>query len=82
MYGTPEQAVDAAISEYPTDLRQQTRRELASVLAETPDDKQLRDVLNSGLGVNVHFGKPEEARAFAEGVERKLMASIKSDFER
>jgi len=81
-YETPGKAVDAAIAEYPTELRQQARRELASVLEETSDDKQLRDILNWGLGVRAHFRKPQDARAFAEEVERKLMASIKHDFEK
>ena len=81
MHGTPEAAVDTAIAEYPTDLLQQTRRELAAMLAETPDDTRLRKVLNGGLDVNVYFKKPAEARAFAELVERKLMAAIKTRFD-
>ena len=81
-YETPDQAVETAIEECPTELRQQLRRELASLLAETPDDKQLRDVLNWGLGVGVYFRRPEEARAFAESVEEKLMTSIKREFDR
>jgi hypothetical protein len=52
------------------------------VLAEIPDDKQLRDVLNWGLGVGVHFRRAGEARAFAESVEEKLMTSIKRESDR
>ena len=81
MYGSPQAAVDAAIAEYPIDLVQLTRRELATVLAETPDNKQLRDVLNDGLGVTVYFKEPGEARTFAVEVEAKLMAAIKKHFE-
>ena len=78
---TPQQAVDAAISAYPVAQRQQVRRELAALLGSTDDDTRLRRALNDGLGVNLYFRKPGEARAFAEEVERKLLASIKSDFE-
>lgn len=81
LYGTPEMAVQKAIEEYPIELRQQVRRELHAVLSEATEDDKLRDVLNWGLGVNVHFKKPEEARAFAEDVEAKLMESIEQHFE-
>jgi hypothetical protein len=80
-YGTPEQAIDPAISEYPVHLRQQVRRELAELLAGTDDDCRLRTLLNDGLGVNLYFKKPREARAFAEEVEQKLLLSIRSHFE-
>ena len=81
LYGTPEQAVDTAISEYPVDLRQQVRHELAALLADIEDDKQLRTVLNDGLGVNLHFRQAVEARAFAQDIERRLLDSIKKHFE-
>lgn len=79
-YRTPERAVDKAIEEYPIELRQEVRRELRALLSEVTEDEKLRDVLDSGLGVNVHFKKPEEARAFAEDVEARLMRSIKEHF--
>jgi hypothetical protein len=79
-YGTPEKAVEKAIEEYPIELRQQVRRELLVVLSEATEDKELRKALNEGLGVNVHFKKPEEARAFAQEVEAKLMRSITEHF--
>lgn len=81
LYGTPEGAVEKAIEEYPIELRQQVRRELNAVLAEATEDDKLRDVLNSGLGVKVHFKKPQEARAFAVDVEARLMRSIKDHFD-
>ena len=80
-HGTPEKAVEDAISEHPVELLQQVRRELRTVMLECPDDAELLGVLNDGLGVNVYFKKPAEARAFAEDVEEKLLASIKSHFE-
>lgn len=80
-HGTPERAVDKAIEEYPIDLRQEVRRELRALLSEVTEDDRLLDVLNWGLGVNVHFKKPEEARAFAEDVEARLMRSIKDHFD-
>jgi hypothetical protein len=81
MHGTPEKAVEAAISEYPIELRQQVRHELATLLEETTDDTQLRSRLNDGLGVCVYFKQPAEARTFAEEAEAKLMNSIKQHFE-
>ena len=78
--GTPEAAVDKAISEYPVELLQQTRRELETVLKEFSDDTRLRAVLNNGLGVNVYFKRPAEARDFAELVEQKLMSAIRAHF--
>ena len=38
-------------------------------------------MLNDGLGVNVYFKTPADARAFAEDVERRLFSSIKAHFE-
>ena len=81
MHGTPGKAVDWAISEYPIELRQQVRHELATLFEEAADDVDLRSKLGDGLGVCVHFKKPVEARAFAEQAEAKLMASIQRHFE-
>ncbi len=80
LHGTPERAIDKAVEEYPIEFQRQVRRELHDVLSETEEDGKLRDVLNWGLGVNVHFTKPEEARTFAQDVETKLMRSIKEHF--
>lgn len=79
--GTPLAAVDEAIADYPLELRQQVRRELAELLGSTDEDTSLRRLLNDGLGVNVYFRKPREARTFAEEVERKLLGSIKAGYE-
>lgn len=75
-HDTPQQAVENAISDYPIALRRQVRGELQAVLTEFKQDKELREILNWGLGVSVHFRKAEEARSFAEDVNRKLMQSI------
>jgi len=75
----PEEAVRNAIAEYPNELRRQVARELASLFAECRDDSRLRDVLNWGMRINVHFEKPEDARAFSEDVQQKLIASIGFD---
>jgi hypothetical protein len=80
--GTPEKAVDQAIGETPVERRQQVRREMVRLLEGSDDDTLLRDTLNDGLGVNLYFREPSEARTFAEEVERKLLASIKSHFRR
>jgi hypothetical protein len=81
MHGTPEAAVDKAISEYPIELRRTVRKELADLLARMEDNTQLRSFMEFGLGVWVYFKKPAEARSFAEEVERKLLSSIQSHFE-
>lgn len=78
---TPQGAVEQAISAYPVEMRQQVRRELVDLLSRTDDDTRLRRMLNDGLGVNVYFREPSEARAFAEDVERSLLASIKAAFD-
>jgi hypothetical protein len=79
--GTPEKAVDQAIAEYPVPILQQVRREQAGLLQGCDDDARLRDILNEGLGVNVFFKQPREAREFAEDVERRLLQSIKAHFQ-
>lgn len=78
---TPQQAVDAAIAAYPVALRQRVRGELVALLRSVDDDTRLRRILNDGLGVSLYFRKPGEARAFAEAVERKLLASIQAEFQ-
>jgi hypothetical protein len=77
--GSPAQAVDRAIADYPLGYRQQVRRELRSLLEQNGEDTRLRAILNDALGVNVYFKKPAEARAFAEGVEGKLLVSIQAE---
>jgi hypothetical protein len=76
-HGSPEGAADDAIAEYPPDLLQGVRDQLAAVLAETPDETRLRSVLNRGFGVNVYFRRPAEARAFADDVMSRLDAAIR-----
>ncbi len=79
---TPEMAVDNAIAEYPINILQQARRELAALLDSCDDDDRLRDILNNGLGVNVRFRMPAEARSFAVEVERRLLAAIQAYYRR
>jgi hypothetical protein len=81
MHGSPQAAVDAAIADYPIEYLQEVRHQLVAVITENEDPAMLRDVLNDGLGVNVWFKQPEEAREFADHVEAKLMASIKAHFK-
>jgi hypothetical protein len=77
-YETPEDAIDAAIAEHPFSHRQLLYYELAALLNLTGDDTRLRLVLNDGFGVALSFRKAAEARAFAEGVKRKLRALPKT----
>ena len=79
--GTPEKAVDQAIAESGVSIRQRVRGELIDLLEGCDDDVRLRRIINDGLGVNLWFKQPGEARAFAEQVERKLLLSIKSHFQ-
>jgi hypothetical protein len=80
-HGTPMRAVEEAIETYPIEERQEVRRELHALLCETTDDDKLRDILNWGFGVAVHFKRPEEARTFAKDVEARLVRSIKEHFD-
>ena len=77
--GTPGRAVAQAIADFPLEYRQQIRRELKNFLADNEDDSRLRAVLNDGLGVNVYFRKPAEARAFALDAEQKLLESVRTE---
>jgi contact-dependent growth inhibition (CDI) system CdiI-like immunity protein len=79
---TPAMAVDNAIAEYPITVLQQARRELAALLDSCDDDSRLRDVLNDGLGVNVRFRMPVEARSFAVEAERKLLEAIQAHYRK
>jgi hypothetical protein len=81
LYGTPEQALERAMAEYPVELRREVRHQLVAVMAETEGDETFECVLTDGLGVNIHLKHPSEARAFAEHVERRLLASIKEHFD-
>jgi hypothetical protein len=78
--GSMDEAIARAIADRPVELRQQVRRELKDLLSEMSADGELRDMLNKGLGVNVRFRKPEDARAFAEEVAAKLERSIEEHF--
>ena len=79
---TPEMAVDNAIADFPVDVLQQARRELAALLDSCGEDSRLRDVLNDGLGVNVRFRIPAEARSFAVNAERRLLAAIQAHYRK
>jgi hypothetical protein len=81
-HGSPEQALDAAIADHPVAMRQEVRRQLAAVMAEYPDNADLGRVLNDGLGVNLYFKQPADARTFAEMVDRRLLESIEAHFDR
>lgn len=81
LYGSPEAAVDYAIAEYPIELLRELRHELVAMLDRCSDDTQLRSLINFGLGVNLYFKNPAEARAFAEQVGMKLLAAIKVHFD-
>ena len=79
MSGTPEKAVENAIAGYPSVFLQQARHELAALLEKYEDETGLPDILD-GLGVNLYFRQPAEARSFAVDVERRLLAAIQGHY--
>ena len=79
LYGSPAGAVDAAIADYPLPVRQQALKEWRDWNADKGAQYDPRDAVNDGLGVNVLFNKPEEARQFMNLVYDKLIVSVRSE---
>ena len=79
MYGSPEGAIDTAISEYPLEMRQEALREWRDWNATAGDVEDVRDLLNDGFGVNVNFRKPIEGRNFMNSVYEKLIVSVRNE---
>ena len=77
--GSPEAAVDQAVSEHSLERRQAIAREWWDWNASAGSQYDPRRHVNDGLGVNVHFKKPEDARAFMNTIYDKLVISIKSE---
>ena len=77
--GTPEAAVDHAISDYSLEQRKLVAKEWWDWNAKIGSQNDPRRHVNEGLGVNVFFRKPEEARAFMNLVYDKLIVSIRKE---
>lgn len=78
-HGTPEDAVNAAIADYPLEMRQQVVREWREWNAAAGAVDDVRKMVNEGLGVEVWFEKPSDGRDFMNEVGVKLIASIRTD---
>lgn len=78
-YGSFEEAIEAAISDYPLDARQRVLKEWrdCNVIAMTGDD--IRSTLQDGFGVNVYFTTPIDARNFWNTVYDKLIVSVRDE---
>jgi hypothetical protein len=61
-----------AVSAWPKAQRIIVEKELTALLKAIDDDTRLRSVLNFGLGANLRFKKPKDARFFLEGVQQML----------
>lgn len=80
-YGTPEAAVDAAITDYTLAMRQQVLQEWRDWHASVEAVDDIRKIMNDGFGVNVWFKKPIDGRRFMDEVHDKLVISIKREIE-
>lgn len=77
--GTPENAVDRAIVEAPTNQLKIVASEWwhwNSTAGSAPDPRRQ---INDGLGVNVHFKGPTDARKFMNLLYDKLVVVIRKE---
>lgn len=77
MYGSPERALEMAVSEATPARLKAAHQQLREVLEVVEDDVDLRRVLNKCFGVNVHFRKAIEAKQFSNFVQTKLFDAVK-----
>ena len=77
IHRSPERAIDDAIAEGTPDRLRKADAQFRQLRLRIEDDADLRRVLNRCLGANVHFPKPRDARAFADGVKEKLERALK-----
>ncbi len=81
-YGTPENALNVGIAEYPLKERQQFLREWRdwNMTAGAKDD--VRDLVNVGFGVNIFFKHQIDARHFMNMVYDKMIVSVREETSR
>jgi hypothetical protein len=77
--GTPENAVDRAISETPLSTLKSVASEWWQWNSSAGSAPDPRRHINDGLGVNVHFKTPLDARQFMNLVYDKLIVAIRKD---
>ena len=80
-HGTPEGAVDAAVADYSLEMRQTVLREWRDWNIAEGSKNDPRLAVNDGLGVNVMFYQPVDARDFMNVVYNKLIVSVRSETE-
>ena len=78
-HGSPEGAVDAAIADYPLGTRQTVLREWRDWNSNVGSKYDPRAAVNDGLGVNVFFEQPEDARVFMNMIYDKLITSVRRE---
>jgi hypothetical protein len=78
-HGSPDKAIDAAIDENPLDFRQEVARQWWNWNATEGAQYDPRSAINDGLGVEVIFENPDEARQFMNAVYDKLVVSIRRE---
>ena len=76
---SPEGAIDAAISDNPVEILEAVTREWWDWNAKKGALFDPRSAINEGLGVEVVFESPLEARQFMNSVYDKLIISIRGE---
>ena len=76
MHGSPEQALDRAVSEQSREARAKAFAEFEDWSRVTSETSDIRDQVNDGLTVNLHFKKPQDARDFMMLAGDKLKRSL------
>lgn len=77
--GTPENAVDRAITETPTDQLKLVTSEWWDWNACSARAPSLERQITDGLGVNVNFKSSAEAREFMNALYDKLIIAIRKE---
>jgi CdiI immunity protein len=78
-YGSPESAVDAAVSDYTLQMRQKALKEWREWNSTQGSDFDPRAAVNDGFGVCVYFKEPTDARQFMNMVYDKLIVSVRKE---
>ena len=80
-YDSPESAIDAAIAGRSLESQQVVLREWRDWNAKEGSRHDPRAAVNDGLGVNIMFYQPEDARQFMNMAYDKLIVSVRSEAE-
>ena len=77
--GTPEAAIDQAIADRDHAHRKIVASEWWSWNAKVGSINDPRRAINDGLGANIHFSTPLEARNFMNSIYDKLIVAIRKE---